>query len=42
MKILYFELNGYGAENVAMATKFEIFCLSQVLSSIRQLLFDSD
>ena len=22
VKILYFELNGYGAENVAMATKF--------------------
>ena len=25
MKILYFELNGYRTENVAMATKFEGF-----------------
>ena len=35
MKILYFELNGCGTENVAMATKFlTYFCLSQVFSSI--------
>ena len=35
MKILYFELNGCGTENVAMTTKFlTYFCLSQVPSSI--------
>ena len=35
MKILYFELNRCGTENVAMATKFfTLFCLSQVASSI--------
>ena len=28
MKILYFELNGYGTENVAMATKFLRFFAS--------------
>ena len=33
---IYFELNGYGTENVAMATKlFTYFCLLQVLLSIR-------
>ena len=36
-------LHGYGTENVTMATKFlRFFRLSQVLSSICQLLFDSD
>ena len=36
MKILYFELNGCGTENVAIATKFlTYFCLSQVPSSLR-------
>ena len=40
---IVFELNGYGTENVALATKFlRLFCLSQVLSSICQLPFASD